>query len=112
VNLRVIDESDALTHVALEGSLDIEGVNAVQDKFYFHLTARRKPAIVDMAGVGFIGSLGIGMLVRVAQSLKRQGLPMVLLNTAGKVDEALRLLNIEQVIPFAKSREEALARLA
>ena len=44
MELRVIEESDGLTHVALEGELDIPGVNAVGDKFYFHLTARRKPA--------------------------------------------------------------------
>ena len=73
MELRVIEESDGLTHVALEGELDIPGVNAVGDKFYFHLTARRKPAIVDMAGVRFLSSLGIGMLVCVAQSLKRHG---------------------------------------
>jgi anti-anti-sigma factor len=111
VNLHVIERSDALTHIALEGDLDIAGVNAVQDPVYFNLTSRKKPAIVDMSAVKFIGSLGIGMLVRVAQSLRRQGFPMVLVNPCGMVDQALRLTNIHLVIPIATSREEALAKL-
>lgn len=111
MKLHVVERSDVLTHVALEGDLDIEGVNAIEDAFYFNLTAAKKPAIVDMAGVKFISSLGMGMLVRVAQSLRRQGVKMVLLNLQGTIDESLRMTNIDQVIPFASSREEALERL-
>jgi anti-anti-sigma factor len=111
MELHVIERSDDLTHVALEGDLDIDGVNAVQDSFYFNLTARRKPAIVDMSGVRFIGSLGVGMLVRVAQSLRRNKIGMVLLNPAGMVDETLRLTCIDQVIPFVQTREEAVEKL-
>jgi anti-anti-sigma factor len=111
VKLHVVERSDVLTHVALEGDLDVEGVNAIEDAFYFNLTAPKKPAIVDMAGVKFISSLGMGMLVRVAQSLRRQGVRMVLLNLQGTIDESLRMTNIDQVIPFASSREEALERL-
>ncbi|HEX5136675.1 MAG TPA: STAS domain-containing protein [Planctomycetota bacterium] len=111
MNLRVIEETDALTHLALEGDLDIPGVNAVGDKFYFHLTARRKPSIVDVAAVRFMSSLGIGLLVRVSQSLRRHGVGMVLVGAAGKVDEMLRMTNIDKVIPMAATREQALALL-
>lgn len=111
MELRVIEESEALTHVALDGDLDIPGVNAVGDKFYFHLTARRKPAIVDLAAVKILSSLGIGLLVRVAQSLKRHGVGMVLLNPTGTAGESLRMTNIDKVIPIASSREEALGIL-
>ena len=110
--MHVIEESNGLTHVALEGDLDIEGTNAVQDPFYFHLTSRRKPAIVDLSGVKFIASLGIGMLVRVSQSLRRHGVGMVLLSPARMVDETLRAAHIDQVIPIAATREEALERVA
>jgi anti-anti-sigma factor len=112
MNLRVIEESDGLTHVALEGELDIPGVNEVGDKLYFHLTARRKPSIVDMSGVRMLSSLGMGLLVRVSQSLRRHGIPMVLLGPVGTVAESLRMTNIDKVIPIAGSREEALKLLA
>ncbi|MFI5403480.1 MAG: STAS domain-containing protein [Planctomycetota bacterium] len=111
MNLQVVEQSDAVTHVALRGCLDVEGVNAIQDQFYFNLTARRKPSIVDMAGVTFIGSLGVGMLVRVAQSLRRNGVRMVLLNPKGTVEETLRILDLGQVIPMTANHEEALGLL-
>ncbi len=111
MNLHVVERSDSLTHVALEGELDIEGVNAVQDAFYFNLTSRRKPSIVDLAAVRFIASLGIGMLVRVQHSLRRNGVSMVLLNPQGMVGETLRTASIDELIPIVASREEALERL-
>ena len=111
MKLRVVEQSDQVTHIALEGDLDVEGVNAIEDKVYFNLTTRRKPAIVEMSAVNFAGSLGIGMLVRVAQSLKRQGCGMVLLNPVSKVDESLCFTNIHMVIPIVQSRDEALERL-
>jgi len=107
VELRVVEHSERLTHVALEGSLDINGVNAVADAFYFNLTSRKRPGIVDMSGVTFIGSLGVGMLVRVAQSLRRQGFRMVLLNPVSTVEGTLRLSSIDKVIPIASSVKEA-----
>lgn len=111
MKLHVVEQSDQVTHIALEGSLDVEGVNVISDPVYFNLTTRKKPAIVDMAGVDFIGSLGMGMLVRVAQSLRRQGFKMVLLNPRGMAEESLRLTNIDLVIPFAASLDEAMGKL-
>jgi anti-anti-sigma factor len=111
MDLRVVEESESLTHVALEGDLDIPGVNQVGDKLYFHLTARRKPSIVDLEGVRMLSSLGMGLLVRVSQSLRRHGKGMVLLNPVGVVDQSLRTTNLDKVIPIATTREEALALL-
>ncbi len=112
MKLHVVEQSDEVTHIALEGSLDVEGVNVISDAVYFNLTTRKKPAIVDLARVDFIGSLGMGMLVRVAQSLRRQGFGMVLMNPRGTCAESLQLTNIDQVIPFVTTREEAIGKLS
>ncbi len=110
--LKVIEETDDRTHVALAGRLDIMGVQDVELSFTSHVVSRRYPAIVDMSQVDFIASIGIGMLVRVAKGLQAHGAPLVLLAPQKTVREVLELSKIDQVIPVASDLDEAVARLA
>jgi len=111
MQLTVIRADDSITHVAMLGRLDIEGVNQVQDRFVFQVTARHKDALVDLSQVTFIASLGMGMLVSAAKALQRQGARMVLLAPTYMVEQALSAAGINHVIPIAHAEEEALQRL-
>jgi len=44
--------------------------------------ARRKPAVIDLTEVDFMGSIGIGMLIGIAKSMKAQGAGMAVVATA------------------------------
>ena len=107
----IIRADDSLTHVAILGRLDIQGVNCIQDQFVFNTTARRKATLVDLSQVTFIASMGMGMLVSAAKSLHRQGVKMVLLNPTDLVQRALEAAGIQQVIPIANQAEDALQLL-
>ena len=109
--LKSIELSDTLTHVALIGRLDEQGVDAVDLRLTSHVAARRRPAIVDLSGVEFLGSLGIGMLIRVAHALQAHGARLVLLGPTGRVEEVLRASKIDDVIPIATDRDDALGLL-
>jgi anti-anti-sigma factor len=109
--LTVIEHGDDLTHIALSGRLDVQGVQKVELKFTSHTAARKRPAIVDFAEIEFIASLGIAMLLGTARALRGHGASMVLISTKGRVDEVLREAGIDKVIPFAASREEAIELL-
>lgn len=107
IQLLVIEETDALTHVALWGKLDIEGVPEVEMKFLGHTAARKLPTIVDMAEVTFIASIGMGMLIESARSLKAAGATMVLLNCQELVGNALSHARIDKVITMCNDLDEA-----
>lgn len=109
--LTVIRADETLTHVALVGRLDVQGVNRVQDQFVFNTTTRRRATLVDLSEVSFIASLGMGMLVGAAKALQRQGARMVLVHPRELVQRALEAAGIQQVIPIAQGEEEALALL-
>lgn len=108
---RVIDLHDERTEVALAGRLDLQGVNEVTGRFETTVGARRKPAVVDLSGVEFIASLGIGMLTGAAKSLRAHGHAMVMIVPEGLVEQTLRAASIDAVIPIAADREAALALL-
>jgi anti-anti-sigma factor len=100
-----------ITHLALVGRLDVAGLQATNVKFHGYTAARRKPTLVDMSQVEFIGSLGMGMLISCAQALQRHRAKMVLVNPVSIVAEALQAVGIDQVIPITNSVEDALRLL-
>lgn len=111
MQLSIIRADDSITHLVLEGRLDVQGVNHIHDKFVFHTASRRKSTLVDVSGVTFIASLGIGMLVSAAKALQRQGAKMVLLGPTDMVQRTLEAAGIEHVIPIVHAEENALQLL-
>jgi anti-anti-sigma factor len=110
--VRVVETSDCLTHVALDGRLDVQGVDAVELRFTAHTVARRKPTIVDLSGVSFLASLGIGMLLRAAKTLQIHKAGLVVLAPQPLVERTLRASSLDHVIPIVADRDEALRRLS
>src|SRR6516162_3593092 len=106
VQLNEVCLDDRLTHLALVGKLDIAGLHTVDVKFHGYTAARRRPTLVDVSGLEFITSLGIGMLISCARSLQRYGAKMVLLNPQPQVEEILKAVGIDQGIPIVRSAEE------
>jgi anti-anti-sigma factor len=99
--LKIIETDDELTHLALAGRLDSEGVQAVELRFSSYTGARRKPTIVDLSELTFIASLGIGMLISAAKGLNLHGVKMVLVDPPEPVEHVLRAANIDRIIQIA-----------
>jgi anti-anti-sigma factor len=100
-----------ISHVALSGRLDAAGMQGQDIKFTGFTASRRKPALVDLSGVEFIASLGVGMLVSCAKTLAMHGTKLVLVSPSEPVDRVLRALGIDHVIPIAADLEEGLRLL-
>ena len=112
MQLEATQRTDGITQVALIGRLDVTGLHEVDIKFHGATAARPQPAIVDLTGLEYIASLGMGMLISCAQSLRRKGHPMVLVGANGDVDTALRRAGIDQAIPMAADIDQALSILS
>jgi anti-anti-sigma factor len=106
IQLNEVQLDDRITHVALVGQLDVAGLHAIDVKFHSCTAARRRPTLVDLSGLEFISSLGMGMLVSCARSLQRFGARMVLLNPQPEVEEVLKAVGIDQGAPIVRSAEE------
>ena len=108
MKLEIIQENDELTHVAFSGRLDTADVQQVNAEFAAHTVERQKPVIVDIAGVNFLGSMAMGMLLSNAKKLYEAGSIMVLLNPQKLVEFALKQAGLLKVIRIAHSMPEAL----
>jgi anti-anti-sigma factor len=107
MDLQVEERTDGISHVALVGKLDVAGLHAVDLKFHSQTSARKQSAVVDVSRLEYIASLGMGMLISCAQSLRRKGATMVLVGAQGVVDTALRTAGIDQAVPMAADVDEA-----
>ena len=104
----VIEATDAFTHVAVRGKLDAAGVGVVDLKLTTETVARHRPAVIDLSDVVFIASMGIGMLIRVAQALRGHGLRMAIVAKPSPVKDILDLMKMEALFPVVATREDAL----
>ena len=110
--VRTIAVTDELSHIGLVGRLDIEGVGTVEIPLTAATVARKRPAIVDMSGVEFLGSMGIGLLVRCAVSLQRSGARLVLFGCQPLVQRSLEVTKINAVLPIVDSEAAAFELVA
>ena len=100
-----------IIRVILEGTLDVEGTAALEPQLT-HLTASdRAFVIMDLAGVDFMSSIGIGAIVRVAKTLRRRGGNMVMLSPKQVVHMILAKTRIDSLIPIVFELQDACQRV-
>jgi stage II sporulation protein AA (anti-sigma F factor antagonist) len=83
------------------------GAGAIEMKFLGHTASQQCHAIVDMSGVSFIASMGMGLLVDAAKSLQRHDAKLVLVAVQPMVETAMRNARLEQIIDIVATADEA-----
>ncbi len=110
MNITITDLPGDITCVALEGRLDAAAADAIGIRFTSATAAQGRPVVVDLAGVSFIASLGIRLLIANARSLSQKGTTMVLFGAGEQVARVLHDAAIDQLIPCVATQADAVAR--
>jgi anti-sigma B factor antagonist len=111
MQLTVMELEDGIKKITLQGRMDIDGTQKIDTRFTVATASESANVIVDLSGVDFISSIGIGVLVRSANALKlRQG-KIVVLNPQPSVFKVLEATQINTVIPIVFDMESARALL-
>ena len=100
--------------LSLVGKIDTENYEILDREIGRVLTEPVKTLILDMQGVDFITSAGIGTIVKAKTSLKRKGGDIAMINLQPQVKtafEIIRLLPILNVFESTKELDEYLARV-
>ena len=105
--IRVVHETDDIVAVCLEGDFDLANAPALGDQIDRALDTGND-LILDLSEATFIDSSVINVLVQASKTASGREQAMVLqLGTATIVERALELVRIEQVLPRAHDRQEA-----
>lgn len=108
MELTVIEASADVSHVRLEGRMDPNGTQKIRERLRAETVGRDRPAVVDVSGVSFITSVGIGIIVDCIDSVRRAGHKVVLVTATGHVDDVMRKTGVYQIVATADSASEAL----
>lgn len=106
----VLEDADGLNRVALSGRMDAAGIKDIEESFSNSVGRGSRSAVVDMGGVSFMASMGMGLLLRNARSLAGKGLIMVLYRPQELVEEVMHIAGLQQLIPIEHNPEAAADR--
>lgn len=108
------DTDENLRTISLAGRLDIQGTEAVGNKFAILSASDKHRIIVDLTALDFLASIGIRSLVSNAKAQQQRGGRLVLfVGDNAAVAKVLKTTGIDTVIPmFADAAEARKAALA
>jgi len=108
VKVSVDQQKLTVNRIALDGRLDVAGVQAAEAEFTTAVAAGPN-IIVDLSKVPFIASLGIRMLVAGAQTQAKLGGKMVLVAPDDMTRRILKTTGLDQLVIVCGSLNEAAA---
>jgi len=109
--VHVWPETDNIVAISLEGEFDRANSFLISEQAEQALD-EDKHLILDLSGASFIDSSTIHALVQAQNAAAKQGQVIVLqLGTAATVERALQLSGIDQLVPRAGTRGEAVQTL-
>ena len=112
MKMEVLEKGASNVWIRLEGRLDLKGVQEIQLGFTVKASRSEKPVVIDLSGLTFVGSLGIGMLFAAARTVRLRSSRMILFGAEPHIDEILRNASLDQVADLVATEEEALAAIA
>ena len=98
-----------VTVLDLSGKITIgEGDIKLREAVHALLEEGRKNLVLNLSGVSYMDSAGIGELVACYKRAKEKGAAMKLLNPSGKVQDLLILTRLQEVFDIYRDEREAL----
>lgn len=111
MKMTVKETDDELLVISLEGRLDLEGTQEIDQKFSFQATTQARRIVVDLSAVTFLASIGIRTLLSAARGQSNRGGKLVLAGPAVMVRQTLETMGIDKVVPIFNDFDSARASL-
>jgi anti-anti-sigma factor len=105
--------SDAsVRFVAPDGELDLRTARLLASELSEAVGDSSRPVVVDLTGVSFIDSTGLGTIVKAHQRLHRQGRRMAVVASEGPVTRLMALTGLDKTVRVFADRTDAVAFVA
>ncbi len=95
--------------VAPRGALDLATSRGLQVRMAELAGENGQEAILDLSGVSFIDSIGLGVVLKAASRFHRQGKRLLIVAPPGPVGRILELAGVSDRLPVVPTVDEARA---
>ena len=108
MSISYVDVGNDLRRIEISGRLDTPGMNSIASQLVELTSAPKKGVVVDLTGVKFLASIGIGALITSAKAVQQRGGKMVLVvNDGSTVRMSLEATGVDQLVSVFKRVEDA-----
>jgi anti-anti-sigma factor len=107
----VVDDGTGPVRLVLQGRLDAAGAEQVEATLLGAVTQARGDTLLDLSGVGFVGSLGIRLLISASRQAKRHGRRCVICAAQPSVAEVFAAVSLDELVVIEPDEAAARARL-
>ena len=99
-----------VTVIELDGNvMGGPDASALNDHLHELITEEKKKVIIDLKGVSFINSSGLGMLIGGLTTMRRSGGDLKLAHASKKVENLLEMTKLLRVFDLHKSVNDAVS---
>ena len=96
-----VEDRDTARWLILSGEWDQPDVLQLKAEYDSAIEGAQHDVVVDLGGVSFIGTLGIGLLLTTRKKVLQRGADMKLANIPGAVMKSLEAMSLDQVFDVA-----------
>lgn len=103
----VTDQCDGWQIVSVSGEVDIATAPELRERLHALLGQGSTQLIVDLSGVGFLDSTGLGVLVGALKRVRTQGGDLRLVSTEPRITKIFEITRLDSAFGVYGSRDEA-----
>jgi len=112
VSVELDDDPAVPAVMRVSGEIDVVTSSMLRRELTLHMSSRRRALVVDLSGVTFMDSTGLGVLVRAERQLHERGGRMALVVDHARIVDLLRITALGKVFEVHRTVQEATSVLA
>ncbi|MCD9624631.1 STAS domain-containing protein [Rhabdothermincola salaria] len=101
--------ADAVTIVAVTGELDMASAPRLRQELVSLASAGRTTIVIDLAGVDFLDSTGLGVVLGALKRVRAAGGDLALARTEPQVAKVFEITRLSDIMPLHDTIEAAIA---
>jgi anti-sigma B factor antagonist len=104
-----VEEKDGAAVLSVKGEVDVATAPRLREELIGLVTKGHQHIVVDLEGVEFLDSTGLGVLVGALKRVRTHGGELHLVCTSSRVLKVFEITSLTQVFPIHASVGEAVA---
>ena len=106
LEIKINHTTRGIVTVSPVGSINTETSIALDKEIEEVLTKPIKVLVLDMEGVDFITSAGVGIIVKIKTSLNRKGYEFAMINLKPQIKKVFEILRLTPILDVFTSKKE------